>query len=103
MDVAYYLAISRILALSIVILDAIADRVARLEITSVLEKLGDFLLLISALWLYGGLFYLDFKWPWLNALGTRLVIAFGIYSCHKSRQLDREIIRIVIAREMLDD
>ena len=80
MDAAYYFYVYMILNLSIDILDDITNRVARLEIRSVLEKLGDFLLLILALWLYGGLFYLDFKWPWLNALGTRLVIAFGIYS-----------------------
>ena len=96
MDVVYYLAISGILAHFIVILDVITDRtrVARLEITSVLEKLADFLLLIWTLWLYGGLFYSDFKGPWLNVLGTRLVIALGIYYWHNAMQIRRQLRRI---------
>ena len=68
MDAAYYFYVYMIINLSINILDDITNRVARLEIRSVLEKLGDFLLLILALWYYGGVFYLDFKWPWLYAI-----------------------------------
>ena len=94
MDVTVYTAIAKILLLSYVILDAITIRVDRLEIRSVLEKLGDFLLLIWALWLYGGLFYSDFKDPWLNVLSIRLVIALGICYCHKCVQFIRQLRRI---------
>ena len=106
MDVVYYLAISGILMHFIVILDVITDRtrVARLEITSVLEKLADFLLLIWTLWLYGGLFYSDFKGPWLNVISIRLVYALGIYYCHTLVQIHRQQRRIILrARAMLDD